>query len=200
MRRVMIGFAALFLSGCGNEVYPVPATEAYLSLSSIGTPSGMSPLPGGLEPVSVNFESIPGENKVQWLFTHAGDDIGRIVAVVTPDGDASSNVAVRYVDGTAPDEKWRNGQARRLIEYEIQKLVVEAVDSKLENRAFDEGLRKQVTMNVATASISSMMSDVSASMDAHIAKQKEREQERKNRTSTSPYAATKPATDLSKYN
>lgn len=200
MRRVMIGFAALFLSGCGNEVYPVPATEAYLSLSSIGMPSGMSPLPGGLEPVSVNFESIPGENKVQWLFTHAGDDIGRIVAVVTPDGDASSNVAVRYVDGTAPDEKWRNGQARRLIEYEIQKLVVEAVDSKLENRAFDEGLRKQVTMNVATASISSMMSDVSASMDAHIAKQKEREEERKNRTSTSPQAATRPATDLSKFN
>ena len=91
MPRAILGLAAFLLASCGGggEVYPVSSKQAYLELSSIGTPPAMDPLPGGLSPVSVTFEVIPGENSVQWLFTHEGDDIGRIVAKVTPDGAAS---------------------------------------------------------------------------------------------------------------
>ena len=200
MRRMMIGVAALMLSACGGEVYPVPATQAYLSLSSIGTPRGMSPLPGGLSPVTVRFESLPGENMVQWKFSHDGDDLARIVAQVTPDGENSSNVTVRYVKGEAPDDKWRNGHSRGLIEREVQRLVVEAVDAKMENRPVNEELRLDVTRQVAMSSIGSMMSDVSKSMDEHIEKQKQREAESEARRAANPYNATKPSTDLSKYN
>ena len=200
MRRLTIGLAALLLSACGGEVYPVPVTQAYLSLSGIGTPLGMSPLPGGLSPVTVRFESLPGENMVQWKFSHEGDDLARIVARVTPDGDNSSNVTVSYVNGDAPDDKWRNGQARGLIEREIQRLVVEAVDAKLEQRPFNDELRKEVTRQVAMATISAMMGDASNAMDKAIKEQKEREAARGSASAANPYNATKPSTDLSKYN
>ena len=100
------------------------------------------------------------------------------------------------MDGSAPDENWRNGQARRLIRDQLQRLFVEHVDATFEKRPFNDGLRKDVTMQVTTATMSAIMNDVSASMDAHIKAQKERQ----NQSSASPYAATKPSTDLSKYN
>ena len=207
MRRTIIGLVALLLTSCGGgDVYPVPSTQAYLMLSSIGTPPSMDPLPGGLSPVSVKFEVIPGENAVQWLFTHEGDDIGRIVVRVTPDGQTSSNVTVAYVNGTAPDGNWRNAEARRLIEKQVQKLVVEAVDSTLENRSFDDDLRKQVAIDVATSSMGAMMGDVSSSVDEVVAEEKERERRQEDASSASPDVApspadaTKPTTDLSKFN
>ena len=200
MRRLTIGLAALLLSACGGEVYPVPATQAYLTLSGIGTPKGMSPLPGGLSPVTVRFESLPGDKTVQWKFSHNGDDLARIVATVTPDGDTSSNVTVRYVNGDAPDDKWRNGAARGLIEREIQRLLVEAVDAKMEQRPISDELRLEVTRQVAMSSIGAMMNDVSASMDKVVADEKQRKAESEARRSANPYNATKPSTDLSKFN
>lgn len=200
MRRLTIGLAALLLSACGGEVYPIPATQAYLTLSGIGTPSGMSPLPGGLHPVTVRFESLPGDNMVQWKFSHNGDDLARIVAQVTAEGDTSSNVRVAYVKGDAPDDKWRNGQARGLIEREIQRLVVEAVDAKLEQRPVNDELRREVTRQVTMASIGAVMDDVSTSIDKAVKEQKKREAVRGSASAANPYNATKPSTDLSKFN
>ena len=196
MRKFAICMAALLVSACGGETYPVAPTEAFLTLSNIGNPPGTSVLPGGLSAMNVSFESVPADNSVQWKFTHDGDDIGRIIAQVTPDGDAASNIRVAYVDGSAPDEKWRNGQARRLIRDQLQRLFVEHVDATFEKRDFNQGLKNDVVMQVTTASMSAIMNDVSASMDAHIKKEKEA----KNQSNASPYAATKPSTDLSKYN
>jgi ribosomal protein L12E/L44/L45/RPP1/RPP2 len=208
MPRAILGLVALLLVSCGGggEVYPVPSTQAYLKLSSIGTPPAMDPLPGGLSPVSVTFEVLSGENSVQWLFTHEGDDIGRIVARVTPDGPASTHVTVTYVKGTAADGNWRNAQVRQLIETQVQKLVVEAVDSTLENRSFDDNLRKQVAMDVTTSSVGSMLNDISASADEVAAEEKERERQKEDAASASPDVpinpddASKPMTDLSKFN
>ena len=196
MRKMFVGVAALLLGACGGETYQVPPTEAFLTLSSMGSPPGMSSLPGALAPVSVDFESVPADNSVQWLFRHDGDDLARIVAQVTADGDTASTVTVGYVAGTAPDDKWRNGQARRLIQNQIQRLVIEQVDSTFDKRPFNEELAKDVRMQVTTASMTAMMDDVGASLDKHIQAQKDRQ----NQASTSSYAATKPSTDLSKYN
>lgn len=199
MRKMMLGLAALLLTSCGGETYPIAPTAAFEALSGIGTPSGLDPLPGGLSPVSVNFEAVAADNAVQWLFSHDGDDIGRIVAQVTPEGDEASTVSVYYLEGKAPDENWRNGSARNLIENYIQRLVVEAVDSTLESRPMDEAIKMDVLMKVSTASMSSMMKDVSASMDEHIANEKAAEKEMEARAATNPYAATRPSTDLSKF-
>ena len=100
------------------------------------------------------------------------------------------------MDGSAPDDKWRNGQARRLIRDQVQRLFVEHVDATFEKREFSQSLKNDVVMQVSAASMGALMNDVSASMDAHIA----REKERKNQSNANPYAATKPSTDLSKYN
>lgn len=199
-KTMMIGVAALLLGACGGEVYPVAPTEAFTSLSGIGTPSSMDSLPGALGPVSVNFESVPADNSVQWLFSHDGDDIARIVARVTPDSDTSSSVTVQYVQGSAPDENWRNAQARRLIQGQVQRLVVEAVDSTLENRPFDEGLATDVRNQVTMASAGAMMKDASDAMDQAVARQKERHAASDAAAAANPYMASKPATDLSKFN
>ena len=196
MRKFVICAAALLVSACGGETYQVPAAEAFQTLSNIGNPPLTSPMPGALSPVSVQMEQVPADNSVQWLFRHDGDDIGRIVATVTPDGDAASTIRLGYYDGSAPDDKWRNGQARRLIRDQMQRLFVEHVDSVFEKREFSQGLRQDVMMQVTTASMSAIMNDVSASMDEHIKKQKERA----NSASANPYTASKPSTDLSKYN
>lgn len=201
MRTVTIGLAALLVAGCGgDEVYPVAADQAFMSLSSIGTPSGMNPLPGGLSAVSVNVEALPGEKSMEWRFSHGGDDIGRIVAKVTPDGEASSKVAITYVNGSAPDDKWRNAQAKRLIETHIQRLVVEAVDSTLENRSFNEDLRRQVTLEVTKASVGSLLKDINSSVDQAVAADKERQREEDNALPSIETDPTKPTTDLSKFN
>ena len=196
MRKLIVCVAALLVSACGGETYQVAPTEAFLTLSNIGNPPGTSTLPGGLSAMNVSFESVPADNSVQWKFTHDGDDVGRIFAVVTPDGDAASNIRVGYMDGSAPDDKWRNGQARRLIRDQLQRLFVEHVDATFEKREFNQGLKNDVVMQVTTASMGAIMKDVSASLDAHV----KREKEAKNQSNANPYTATKPSTDLSKYN
>lgn len=196
MRKMIAVAAALLLSACGGETYPIPQTEAFNLLSGIGS-SNVTPLPGGLHPVSVNFESIPGDNLVKWEFSHEGDDLATIYAQVTPEGENASLVTIKYAPGTAPDENWRNGQARRLIENQIQRLVVESVDSTMEQREFRAELRQDVVKHVSLASMGALMDDVSASLDKEI----ERREAAKNASSPpSQYAATRPSTNLSKYN
>jgi hypothetical protein len=196
MRKFMICAAALFVGACGGETYQVPASEAFQTLSNIGNPPLTSPMPGALSPVSVQMESVPADNSVQWLFRHDGDDIGRIVATVTPDGDAASTIRLGYYDGSAPDDKWRNAQVRRLLRDQMQRLFVEQVDSTFEKREFNDGLKKDVNLQVTSASMGALMNDVSASMNDHIKKQNDRA----SSASANPYTATKPSTDLTKYN
>ena len=200
MRSIVLGAAALLLAGCGGEEYPVPAGQAYTTLAGVGTPTGLYPMPVGLEEVGVRFESLPSQNAVQWHFSHDGDDLAQIIAKVEPSGDSASNISLQYVEGSAPDENWRNGQVRRLIKNEVKKLVVEAVDSKMENRAFDMALRANVSATTAAASVGAMMKDVDASLNAEIERREASERESETRAATNPHNATKPSMDLSKYN
>lgn len=201
MRKMIISLAALLLSACGGQDYPMTASEAFNSLSSIGNTPGMDSLPGGLNPVSASFEAIPGDNAVVWKFTHDGEDLGKIVAKVDPNGSAST-VTVYYVDGAAPGDHWRNDAARRLIKGQIQRLAVEAVDAKLTNRPFDQELKRDVDVQVTMASVGSIMNDASKSMDEAAARfhEYDKEQEVSHAQSEAARASRdvgKPMTDLS---
>lgn len=200
MRLMILGAAALLLGGCGGETYPVPASQAYTTLAGVGTPEGLYPLPGGLYDVAVRFESLPTENSVQWLFTHEGDDLARIVAKVEPSGDKASNVTVEYVEGSAPDSKWRNGEVRKLLQTAVQQLVVEAVDSKLDNRPFDMALRANINATTTAMSAGSMMKDANSAMDKAMEEQEQRDRERQAEADANPHSKTQPTMDLSKYN
>jgi hypothetical protein len=163
MRKYVIGIVALMLSACGAKTYPVAASEAYEGISSLGSDT-LEPLPGGLNPVDVSFESSPADNAVQWKFSHENDDIATIVAKVDAKGDNTSDVTVYYAEGTAPSGNWRNSEARALIKGQIMRLVNEAVDARITKRPIDLELKKDVAAQVTMSSIGSVMEDVSAEM------------------------------------
>lgn len=198
-KSLFVCLTALALTACGGEEYPVPATEAFSTLSSIGAPVGVSPLPVGLYGVSMDVESLPADNSVRWRFSHEGDDLGSIVAKVDPNGASSSKVTLDYAEGTAPDENWQNKNVRVMLQTAMMPLIEEAIDSRFDNRSFDTALRQQIDKNTMVANVGGMMKEASASMDKAIADQKERERDAESRAATNPYAATKPATDLSKF-
>jgi molybdopterin-binding protein len=200
MREIIIGIAALLLSACGAKTYPVAASEAYESISSLGSDT-LEPLPGGLSPVDVSFESSAADNAIQWKFSHENDDIATIVAKIDPKGDASSDVTVYYADGTAPSGNWRNSEARALIKGQIMRLVNDAVDARITKRPIDADLKKEVYAQVAMSSIGSMMEDVGTSMDAAVKEFDKQDKERKiSRTNSAAREAAskvgKPMTDL----
>ena len=200
MRNIIIGIAALLLSACGAKTYQVAASEAYESISSLGSHT-LEPLPGGLAPVDVSFESSPADNAVQWKFSHESDDIATIVAKIDPKGETTSDVTVYYSEGTAPSGNWRNSEARALIKGQIMRLVSDAVDARIMKRPIDQELKKEVAMQVTMSSIGSVMTDVSASMDTAVAEFDKRDKEREvSRTNAAAREAAskvgKPMTDL----
>ena len=200
MRKYVIGVVALLLSACGAKTYPVAASEAYESISSLGSDT-LEPLPGGLDPVDVSFESSPADNAIQWKFSHENDDIGTIVAKIDPKGDNASDVTVYWAEGTAPSGNWRNSEARALIKGQIIRLVNDAVDARIMKRPIDAELKKDVYAQVAMSSIGSMMEDASASMDKAAASfaesDKRAEASRKESAARAATAAVgKPTTDL----
>lgn len=199
MRLIVLGAAALLLAGCGGEEYPMPASQAYATLSGVGT-TGLSPMPVGLEDVAVSFESLPSQNAVQWNYSHEGDDLAKFIAKVEPNGDNASIVSLHYVEGSAPDGNWRNKQVRRLLRNEVQRLIIEAVDSKMESRSFDMALRADVSAKTAAASMGAIIGDVSKSMDEEVERRAQRDREDEARAAANPHNATKPSMDLSKYN
>lgn len=200
MRKYVIGIVALLLSACGAKTYPVAASEAYEGISSLGSDT-LEPLPGGLDPVDVSFESSPADNAVQWKFSHENDDIATIVAKVDPKGDNASDVTVYYAEGTAPSGNWRNSEARALIKGQIIRLVNDAVDARIMKRPIDQELKKEVAAQVTMSTIGSVMKDVSAEMDkasASFAESDRRaEASRKESAARAATAAVgKPTTDL----
>lgn len=210
MRIILLAASALALASCGGENYPVSASQAFATLSSVGTPPELYPLPVGVDGVNVNFGSDPADNSVKWSFNHAGDDLATIIAHVEPNGDNSSTVMVDYVKGTAPDGNWHNGHVRNLLQRHVQQLVIEAVDARFEQRPFDARLRDSIAAVAASQSVGAMMKEVDASLDAEIERRKPRERESaarlkryrdeiRNRPATDPATAVKPMTDLSQY-
>jgi hypothetical protein len=197
---MLLGASALLLAGCGGEEYPVPASEAIYTLSAVGTPAGLYPLPIGLEGIQVDFDTVLDQNFVKWRFSHDGEDLGTIFAQVEPNGETKSTVRVSYADGTAPDENWNNGKIRGLLERQVQQLVVEAVDAKFEKRPFDKEVKRRVNMETAQASIGTMFKEVDASMNKHIANEKEAKRVAESVRTINPDQFSKPTTDLSKFN
>lgn len=200
MRKYLIGITALLLSACGAKTYPVAASEAYEGISSLGSDT-LEPLPGGLAPVDVSFESSPADNAVQWKFSHENDDIATIVARIDPKGDNASDVTVYYAEGTAPSGNWRNSEARALIKGQIMRLVNDAVDARIMKRPIDKELQKEVAAQVTMSSIGSVMTDVSAEMDKAAANfaqyDKEREISAKAAAAREAQASVgKPTTNL----
>lgn len=202
-RMTILGAAALLLVGCGKGEYSMPAAEATSMLASLGYSPALATMPAALGKVQVSFESLPDGQSVQWSFRRGRDDLGRIVATVEPIGDTASKVKVDYVEGT-DHGGGTAGRIRKQLQVNLRPLFVEAVDSTLDRRPFDQAVRAEVDANLTEGLGPTMFSGVDASLDAEVAKRDRRDSERSNRASSrevpSLQSATQPTTDLSRFN
>ena len=191
----LIAAFALMLGGCGGETYPLAPSDAYASLTAIGVPADAEPL-SVMHDVSVDFEALPDDSSVRWTFSHDGDNLGAIVAHVDPSGDKASSITTDYVEGSSPDDKWRNGKMRDLIQGGSRQLIEEAIRSHFENRPFDHELRKSIDLAALQANLGTEFNDISKSMDKAAANFAEADRETESRAATNPENATKPSVDL----
>lgn len=188
---------ALSLSACTErtESYAVKSSEAFATLASAGYAYGIYPLPSGIgaRDVTLSFEAVPTDQTAYWAFTRNGKEIARVHAVVEGD-ETSSTISYSYAEGEgAADEK----KLERQIKLHMPLLIAEAVDAKIENRAFDQSMKSQADAVSMTASMGGMMTDANSKMDEAIKKNEERTLQ----TATVPSRAdsVRPMTDLSQY-
>ena len=201
MRKYMTAAAcaaALSLSACteSSETYAVPVTDAWSKLASAGMGAESFAVPSGLlgADVRARFETIPTDSTGYWKFTRNGKELGRVNVAVEGDQE-SSTISYSYTAGEISEE---DEKAERMIRQYSQPLIVEAVDARFEDRERDSLMKSQADAHTAMAMSGQMMKDVHASMEEHIKKSKEREAASAN--AGSRYDATRPATDLSKFN
>lgn len=195
MRRfALIAALALSLAACGGETYPLPAAEAYSSLTAVGSPDGAGALTA-IHKVSMSIDSLPDDSSVSWRFSREGAELGKIVARVDPDGETKSVITTDYIDGPASNEG-NNKPARALIQGGMRQLIEEKIRSHFEHRPFNQDLRKSIQLAALQSNMGAMMNDVSKSMDEAAASFDARDQERDSRAATNPANATKPNIDL----
>ena len=204
LRMTLLGTAALLLASCGSEEYPMPVAQAVSTLAGLGYSPALSTMPAALGKVQVSFESMPDGQSVQWSFKRGRDDLGRIVAMVEPSGEAASKVKVDYVEGS-DHGGGTAGRIRKQLQVNLKPLFVEAVDSTLDGRAFDQAVRAKVDTALNEGLGPTMFSGVDASLDAEVKRRREREPNgpsrrfdgsRKSSPSQSP---TAPTSDLSRF-
>ena len=203
-RSMILGGALLLLAGCGSEEYPMPAAQAVSTLASLGYSPALSTMPTALGNVQVSFESMPDGKSVQWSFKRGRDDLGRIVAMVEPSGEAASKVKVDYVEGSDRGGGTA-GRIRKQLQITLKPLFVEAVDSALDGRAFDQAVRAEVDANLTKGLGQSTFSGVDASLDAEVERRREREPNGPSRRfdgsrqSSPSQSPTGPTSDLSRF-
>lgn len=204
VRMMILGASALLLAACGSEEYPMPAAQAGSMLSGLGYSPVLATMPTAIAKVQVSFESLPDGQSVQWSFRRGRDDLGRIIATVMPSGEAASSVKVDYVEG----EDHGGGTAGRLrmqLKTNLRPLFVEAVDSTLDGRPFDEAVRAKVETALNDGLGPTMFSGVDASLDEEVERRRDREPNGPSRRfdgsrKSSPQGPAQPTTDLSRFN
>lgn len=205
IRMMILGASALLMAGCGGaEEYPMPAAQATSILASLGYSPTLSTMPAALGKMQVGFETMPDGQSVRWSFRRGRDDLGMIVATVMPNGENASTVKVDYVEG----EDHGGGSAGRIrmqLKTNLRPLFVEAVDSTLDGRPFDEAVRTKVETALNDGLGPTMFSGVDASLDAEVARRRDREPNGPSRRfdgsrKSSPQGAAQPTTDLSRFN
>lgn len=191
---------ALSLSACteSSETYAVGVDDAWPKLTSAGMGAVPFAVPSGLlgADVRVAFEVIPTDRTAYWKFTRNGKELGRVNVAMEGD-QTSSTVSYSYAQAELADEDMK---AEQMIRQFSQSLIVEAVDAKFENRDRDQDMKNLADAQTAMTMSGQMMRDASKAMDEAVEKSKAREKESEARAAMNPHNATKPTTDLSKFN
>ena len=192
--------AALTLSACDTkESYQVPVRDAWAKVSSNGYAAGAFGTPSGLlaQDVRASFESFPGDRTGYWKFTRKGKELGRVNFAVEGD-DASSTVSYSYAQGEIAEEDKKVEQEIRKYS---QRLLVEAIDSQIENRERNQKMKDMADAQTAMALMGDMMKEANASMDKAIAEMKAGEKQGFGELNarTAKYTSTTPTTNLTGY-
>jgi len=158
MRKWML-IAALLLGGCAQELSnQVPADKAMDTIDSASSDDALD-LPQGMHDAEVSYESVAADHAATWTYRFGEQEIGKIIATVTPAGDAASKVSINFVDSGA-QLSGRASVLRNLVSSDMVLMVKEALAARFENRDVDAGVKRQVAMDVAQASIGSVMTQI----------------------------------------
>ncbi len=95
---VSVAAAALLLAACGKSETRIeqPSIDVYAMLSSL--PQDANALPLATSYPGSSFYLDPQPDKLVWHFTHQGIEYGRMIAEVTPDGAAATDVSYYFED------------------------------------------------------------------------------------------------------
>ena len=112
-------------------------------------------------------------------------------------------VTIDYADGTA-EGSWFINDVRTEIRDKLKQSIVEAVDSRLDNRAFDMALRDQVNAEIATDMSSRVAAGIGGAMQSAVDRQSKRIRQKAVGDHGSPQvndpaSATAPTTSLEKF-
>lgn len=151
--------AALALAGCAQELSTqVPADQAMETIDAASGDDAFN-LPQGMHDAEVAYESVAADHAATWTYSFGGQEIGKIIASVTPSGDAASKVSINFVD--SPEKlSGRAAVLRNLVSSDMVQMTKEALAAHFEGREVDPNVKRQVAMDVAQASIGSVMTQI----------------------------------------
>jgi hypothetical protein len=175
----LIGIALLGLAppalvaGCAQSqgsVYAVPIGEARQVLARTGLPPLVF---GSNEPeVAVRAE---GPSRIVWILHRDGAEMMRYVALLSPDGEASTRVSLDLVGATegpfgkTGERLAQNESIRRLYLVAME----EQVASALERRPFDRSKILPATMAATAANIGRVSADIDRIAEADQRRERE---------------------------
>ena len=116
-----------------GEVYDLPFQSAYAELAVMSLPSEVTQLSLG---AGKNIEVRKTASEISWLFLTDGEEAGRFVAKLSPEGAGKTRVVVDYVPGAAVPEEMLRLSDTQLMRKLAAAAMAEQVDSRLEGRPF----------------------------------------------------------------
>ena len=171
---VLAAVAAGLLAACGGgKSYPISAAEVTGKLLSTRPPSGV------FGSAATDVMVTQGEGgTVRWTVLKGGSQVMRLVATITPDGEAASRVSV---SAEPPNNDAHSAIGKNMADNPaIVKLytaaMIEQIDAKLTNREFNFAAIQPQMMAAAMASMPKMQASVDQAMKQSQDMERDREQ------------------------
>jgi hypothetical protein len=175
--------AAALLAACGeSKSYPIAAAEVTSKLLSTRPPKGVF----GSTATDVMVTQGDG-GTVRWTVLKGGSQVMRLVATITPDGDAASRVAVSVEppNNDANSAIGKNMADNPAVVKLYKAAMAEQIDARLTNREFNFTAIQGQMVAAAMATMPKMQ----ASLDEAVKSSRDMERDREQGQKDAAYAA-----------
>lgn len=199
--------AALWWHGdlSGGELYAMPQSDIYRQIQDLAPHPKIAAFQVQVPDARIDVVAEPALPGVRWHFTHGGDDIGNVVAKLSPASSGRTRVNVYFEPGVTDESKWKIKDVRKALKIVAVATMAEQIDATLEKREVDQSIIADAAVASIITNPQAIQREAISRMDEHAAWEAEdekREAERKKEQAVrEAYAnAGKPTTDLSRFN